>query len=129
MNTQTTDNTPKAVDGVQTVTTKLSSGRYEPITVQKGVPVKWVIQAKAADINGCNNKMVIPKYNIEKKLVAGDNIIEFTPTEAGTFAYSCWMGMIRSKITVVDGQKASNTVASSNQEVVDNTGLPNCCQQ
>lgn len=32
--------------GVQTVTTRLSSGRYEPITVLKGIPVKWTIQAQ-----------------------------------------------------------------------------------
>jgi len=89
-------------DGVQIVTTKLSSGRYEPITVQKGIPVKWTIKAQQRDINGCNNEMIIPKFNKSKKLEAGDNVIEFTPTETGTFAYSCWMGMIRSKITVVD---------------------------
>jgi len=34
--------------------------------------------------------------------VAGDNIIEFTPTETGTIPYSCWMGMIKSNITIVD---------------------------
>lgn len=87
---------------IQIVTTKLSPGRYEPITVQKGIPVKWIIQAQKGDINGCNNEIVIPKLNKKKKFEAGDNIIEFTPTEAGTFAYSCWMGMIRSEITVVD---------------------------
>ncbi|HHY82789.1 MAG TPA: heavy metal transporter [Clostridiales bacterium] len=89
-------------DDVQVVTTRLSSGSYEPITVQKGIPVKWVIQAQKSDINGCNNEIIVPKFNLVKKLEEGDNIIEFTPTEFGTFAYSCWMGMIRSKITVVD---------------------------
>ena len=89
-------------DGVQIITTKLSSGRYEPITVQKGIPVKWIIQAQKGDINGCNNEIIIPKLDKSKKLKAGDNVIEFTPTQTGTFAYSCWMGMIRSKITVVD---------------------------
>lgn len=89
-------------DGIQVVTTSLSSGRYEPITVQKGIPVKWTIKARKGDINGCNNEIIIPKFNTSKKLEVGDNIIEFTPTETGTFMYSCWMGMIRSKITVVD---------------------------
>jgi len=89
-------------NGVQTVTTELSSGRYEPIIVQKGIPVKWTIKAEKSNLNGCNNEIIIPKFNTSKKLAAGDNVIEFTPTETGTFAYSCWMGMIRSKITVVD---------------------------
>jgi Uncharacterized conserved protein len=92
----------KIEDGVQIVTTGLSSGRYEPIIVQKGVPVKWVIQAKNGDINGCNNTIIIPKLNIQKRLEPGDNVIEFTPSESGNIGFSCWMGMIRSSITVVD---------------------------
>ena len=101
----------KTGGGMQTVTTKLSPGRYEPITVQKGIPVKWIIQAEAADINGCNNEIVVPKFNIQAKLEPGDNVIEFTPTESGTFAYSCWMGMIRSKITVVDDINSSEAAS------------------
>ena len=42
----------------------------------------------------------IPEYGIEKKFQVGENIIEFTPAEEGTFSYSCWMGMIRSSIVV-----------------------------
>lgn len=102
------NNIAKIVDGIQTVTVKLSSGRYEPITVQKGIPVKWIIQAEAKDINGCNNSIVVPKYNLQYDLKAGDNVIEFTPTESGAFAYSCWMGMIRSKIRVVDDIASSD---------------------
>jgi sulfite exporter TauE/SafE/copper chaperone CopZ len=88
-------------EGVQTITTKLSPNSYEPITVKVGVPVKWIIQADEKDINGCNNQILVPKYNIQQKLVPGDNVIEFTPTETGTVPFSCWMGMIKSKITVV----------------------------
>ena len=92
----------KIQDGVQIVTTRLSPGSYEPITVQKGIPVKWIIKARKEDLNGCNNEIIIPNFNLSKKLEIGDNIIEFTPAQTGIFAYSCWMGMIRSKITVVD---------------------------
>lgn len=94
-------------DGVQIVTTQLSPGRYEPIKVQKGIPVRWIIQAERSDINGCNNRIIIPKYDKEKRLAPGDNIIEFTPTESGTVPFSCWMGMIRSTITVVDDISAA----------------------
>lgn len=102
-------------DGVQTITTTLASGRYQPITVQKGIPVRWTIQADKGNINGCNNSMIIPKYGIQYNLVPGDNVIEFTPTESGTVPYSCWMGMIRSKITVVDdlGSAVSAEAADS----------------
>lgn len=88
---------------VQYVTTTLRSGRYEPITVQAGVPVKWTIQADPDEINGCNNAMNIPAYGISNfKLNPGDNLIEFTPDKTGKIPYTCWMGMIRSSITVVD---------------------------
>ncbi len=86
---------------VQVVTTTMESGRYQPFVVQKGVPVRWIIKAKAEDLNGCNNPVTIPKYNIQKKLVPGENVIEFTPAEEGTITYTCWMGMISSNIKVV----------------------------
>ena len=89
-------------NGVQAVSTKLESGGYEPIKVQVGIPVHWVISAEKGSLNGCNNSIIIPAYGIEKALSEGDNIIEFTPTQSGTVSFSCWMGMIRSHITVTD---------------------------
>jgi len=96
--------TAKAVvsDGVQTVATTLDNGIYDPIIVQKGIPVKWTITANDGDLSGCNNKMVIRDYNVEKKLSVGENVVEFTPTASGKIVYSCWMGMVGSTITVVD---------------------------
>ncbi|MDR3201000.1 MAG: sulfite exporter TauE/SafE family protein, partial [Spirochaetales bacterium] len=88
--------------GVQIVRTTLSSGRYQPITVEAGTPVRWTINAPAGSINGCNNRMIIPEYNIQVKFKQGDNVVEFTPTKTGRFPFSCWMGMIRSSITVVE---------------------------
>lgn len=92
----------KIEGNVQIVNTKLDSGRYSPIIVQKGIPVKWIITADSSDINGCNNSINVPEYNLEnKQLKAGQNVIEFTPGEEGNFVYSCWMGMITSNIKVV----------------------------
>lgn len=42
------------------------------------------------------------KFNINKKLNSGDNVFEFTPQQAGTITYTCWMGMIRGTIKVAD---------------------------
>ncbi len=88
-------------DGVQTVETTLS-GSYTPITVVAGTPVKWTISATKKTLTSCNRTIEIPEFDIEKTLSAGDNVIEFTPTKAGTFTYTCWMGMIRSTITVTE---------------------------
>jgi sulfite exporter TauE/SafE/copper chaperone CopZ/plastocyanin domain-containing protein len=94
-------NVAKIEGNVQVVTTQIDSNSYSPIIVQKGIPVRWTIQVEESDLNGCNNPLIIPKYNIQKELVPGDNIIEFTPTEEGNIVYTCWMGMISSNIKVV----------------------------
>jgi len=120
---------------IQEITTTLESGSYTPITVQAGIPVKWTINADAKTLNGCNSEIVIPKYDIKQKLVAGENVITFTPTDSGKFGYSCWMGMIRSSITVTadiqNGEATKDTEATKDAEsssAADNTGLPaGCC--
>lgn len=93
---------PIIEDGVQIVNSTLSGGRYPAITVQRGIPVRWTINAPAGSINGCNNRMIIREYGIEYRFRQGENVIEFMPERAGRFPYSCWMGMIRSSITVVE---------------------------
>lgn len=103
-----TQNSPEAdtqaevTDGVQIVNSTLSPGRYPNITVQAGVPVKWVIDAPEGSINGCNYKILMRDYGIEYTFQTGENIIEFTPKQPGAIAYSCWMGMIRGNIFVLD---------------------------
>lgn len=95
-------NVAVARNGVQVVSIDLKPNRYDPIVVQKGIPVKFIINAEAQNINGCNNAIIIPAFDIEKALEPGENIIEFTPDNTGTIPYSCWMGMIGSSIKVVD---------------------------
>lgn len=90
-------------EGVQVVYSTLSPGSYPNITVQAGIPVKWVIDAPAGSINGCNYKMLLTEYDIEHEFSEGENIIEFTPTKTGTVQYTCWMGMIHGNIFVVEG--------------------------
>ncbi len=109
---------------IQVVTTELKGRRYEPIIVEVGKPVKWNIQASNGSINGCNNRMIIREYGIEKSLESGDNIIEFTPTETGTYTYSCWMGMIRSKIYVVNPGEEPNIEENGEVKVNSNYKIP-----
>ncbi len=104
-----TSSTATVKGNMQTITTSLDSGRYTPITVQKGIPVKWTIMVDREDLNGCINPLTIPKYNFQKELVPGDNIIEFIPEKEGKIVYTCWMGMIRSTITVVEDLNNSDS--------------------
>jgi sulfite exporter TauE/SafE/copper chaperone CopZ len=94
--------TPVIENGVQVVNSTLSGGRYPAITVQQGIPVRWTINAPQGSINGCNNRMIIREYGLEHRFTPGENVIEFIPGRTGRFPYSCWMGMIRSSITVVE---------------------------
>jgi len=96
-------NNEAVIDGkYQLVTTNIDYGTYPPITVKAGVPVQWTIVAEKGMINGCNNEIIIPEFGITAKLGEGNNVIEFLPEKTGTFGYSCWMGMIRSSITVTE---------------------------
>ena len=107
----------KVQDGVQVVETTLSPYGYEPITVQEGIPVKWTIKAEQGSLTGCNRAILIPEYEIQKTLEIGENVIEFTPTKAGTYSYSCWMGMLRSSITVLkEGEEIPKDEANTNGE-------------
>lgn len=87
-------------NGIQIVETSLQPGQYPNIEVQVGIPVKWIIDVEKGSLNGCNNRLFIPYFEIEKKFELGKNTIEFMPIEEGKFSYSCWMGMIRGSITV-----------------------------
>jgi len=86
---------------VQIVNSTLLRNRYPAITVQQGIPVRWIINAPPGSINSCNNRMIIREYGINHTFKQGDNVIEFIPQKTGKFPYSCWMGMIRSSITVI----------------------------
>ncbi|MCL1958850.1 MAG: sulfite exporter TauE/SafE family protein [Spirochaetes bacterium] len=100
---------PVIQNGVQIVNSTLQPGRYPAITVQQGIPVRWIINAPPGSINGCNNRMIIREYGIQYTFKQGDNVIEFTPSKAGRFRYSCWMAMIHSTITVLaDGESAAD---------------------
>jgi uncharacterized protein len=88
--------------GAQTVTTPVRATAYMPIVVQRGIPVRWILTAGQADLTSCNATIVVPRYGIRRALAPGRTVIEFTPTADGTVAFSCWMGMIRSSIAVVE---------------------------
>lgn len=118
-------NIARVEEGVQLITTTLDAYNYTPIYVQANIPVKWTIQASSENINGCNNTMIIPEYNIEHTFAEGENIIEFTPTKTGTITYSCWMGMIRSTISVSSAGEATKTQTNKDTPKQESE-LPSC---
>jgi sulfite exporter TauE/SafE len=75
---------------------------YTPdvFTVEKGRPVKWIIDSKTN--LSCASFIVMKKFGIGKPLQKGENIFTFTPTETGEIPFSCSMGMYRGKFIVID---------------------------
>ena len=121
-NTKTTapsSNANKATikDGVQTLNMTVSGKGYTPnvLYVQKGLPVKWVLDV--TQLTSCNNAIVAKSImSKEQKLKKGENVIEFTPGDKD-ISFSCWMGMIRGTIKVVDdlGSVAGSSNNSSDK--------------
>jgi sulfite exporter TauE/SafE len=94
--------TVQEIPEIQKVSAAAGAYSYPEIVVRKDLPVEFTLFMREEDLNDCNNALVIPKLGIEKTLVAGENVIRFTPEEEGAILYTCWMGMIKSTITVVD---------------------------
>ena len=86
----------------QYVRTQVDYGSYEPFTVRKGIPVEWTIMVPEGKLNGCNSEIVVPSLDLTIRLHEGENPVSFTPGETGIIPYSCWMGMIKSSIKVVE---------------------------
>ncbi|MGB4438584.1 MAG: sulfite exporter TauE/SafE family protein [Sedimentibacter sp.] len=120
-------NVAKAVmeDGVQVIRMTVSNKGFTPnaFYVQKGIPVKWIIDGK--EINTCNNAIIIPFLNQQEKINKGENIIEFMPDDKD-MNFSCWMGMIGGVIRVVDKLDTVDTTAPD-PSLPPQTASPDCC--
>ena len=88
--------------GVQVVKMAETNNGYEPnsFTIQKNLPVKWVIDAQAP--YSCASIILLPQYNIRQSLAAGENTIEFTPTATGQTRFSCSMGMYTGVFNIIE---------------------------
>jgi sulfite exporter TauE/SafE/plastocyanin domain-containing protein/copper chaperone CopZ len=97
------DSNIELVDGVQIVRMEENFSGYSPnvFTVKKGVPVKWIIDAKAP--YSCASSIISQGLGIRKNLLEGINTIEFTPNQIGNIPFSCSMGMYTGSFNVTDG--------------------------
>ncbi|MFH1631070.1 MAG: cupredoxin domain-containing protein [Candidatus Aenigmatarchaeota archaeon] len=109
------DQTPiinNQVQGEQIVQLSFKNGNYYPNTIElkKGVPV--VIEVDMNTVRGCYRSIIIPTFGVRKTVTTSNNKIEFTPDKAGTFGFSCSMGMGTGKLVVED--ESGNVPASVN---------------
>lgn len=107
----------KTVGGQQIIEMTQDSRGYSPssFTLQKGVPVKWVINS--TEPNGCASSLVSQQLGVRTTLKRGENVIEFIPKEVGKIRFMCSMGMFTGTFNVVEGQigavAAAPTVAQA----------------
>ena len=98
------DETPKAADGEQVIQMTASGNGDSPnyFKVKAGIPVKWEITGGSS--LGCNAAIISAQlFDGQIDLTPGQVAVkEFTPTTAGTYGFSCTMGMIRGTIEVVN---------------------------
>lgn len=109
-------------NGAQVVRMKQTAGGYSPnrFTIKQGIPVKWIIDSQSQ--YSCASSLIMPKYNIRKNLVQGQNIIEFTPTQAGRIPFSCSMGMYTGVFNVVDKNGQAPAAINSDPALIANAG-------
>lgn len=67
--------------------------------VKKDIPVEFVIDSKVP-LKGCMGTLVIPEYDIAKRLILGKTTIQFTPTKVGNVPFTCSMGTVLGKFIV-----------------------------
>lgn len=94
------DITSKIKGNYQVVKFDLDYDNYSNFIVTKGKKVKLIINVDKNKLTGCNNEIII--FGQKKKLKVGKNVITFTPKKVGEYTYTCWMGMIKNKIKVVE---------------------------
>ncbi|MBU1130809.1 sulfite exporter TauE/SafE family protein [Patescibacteria group bacterium] len=112
-----------ARNNIQVIEMNVSYGGFSPnvFKIKKGIPVKWLINGQ--QVSGCTNEIISPSLGIKQKIYPGENIIEFTPDKTGTIGFSCWMGMVRGKFIIEEGEtNSSNYAPSAIQDNSLNTG-------
>ncbi len=105
-----TDSNVTIENGAQIVKMTQDSSGYSPnnFTIKKGVPVKWVITS--TNSSTCASSIVSSALNLRQRLQLGENVIEFTPSEAGVIRFSCSMGMYTGSFTVTNDSGAGGSV-------------------
>jgi heme/copper-type cytochrome/quinol oxidase subunit 2 len=89
-------------DGVQIVRISVSESGYTPsrIVVKEDVPVRLVFEQFSS--SACAAQVQIPSLGVPRiTLKAGkETPVEFTPTKAGTYEFTCGMEMLTGTLVV-----------------------------
>ncbi|MCR5890872.1 cupredoxin domain-containing protein [Hymenobacter sp. J193] len=76
-------------------------GGYSPdvIEVERGKPVQ--LSFYRDEENSCSEELLMPDFSIRRDLPAfKTTLVELLPQQAGTFTFTCGMGMLRGSLVV-----------------------------
>lgn len=109
------DTTAQLENGTQIIRMTQDARGYNPnaFIVTKDIPVRWIIDS--IDPNTCAASIYADKIGVKTLLHPGENVIEFTPKDAGTIRFTCSMGMFAGTITVVENGNPKTTEASQKE--------------
>jgi len=95
----------KIENGIQIVRMEQVGAGYRPnqFTIKQNIPTKWIITSKS---QSCAASIYSKQLGIQRNLNPGENIIEFTPKDAGEIKFSCAMGMYTGKFIVAENNLA-----------------------
>ncbi|HYH96059.1 cupredoxin domain-containing protein [Hyalangium sp.] len=91
----------KAERGAVQEVTITVAGSYQPseVKLKKGVPARLRFIRK--DTGGCSEELLIPDFGVKKTLPGlSETVVELTPNKAGTFPFTCGMGMLKGQLVV-----------------------------
>ena len=86
--------------GIQQVDITVKGG-YSPdvVEVRQGQPVQ--LNFYRDEDNSCSEELLLPDFSIRRELAPFQTTaIEFLPQQAGTFPFTCGMGMLRGQLVV-----------------------------
>lgn len=77
----------------QIINLGVANYNYDPSTITVKANKQVKIIGNMNQLQGCLRAFTIPKLGVSKVFNKGDNTLEFTPTQKGSFGFSCSMGM------------------------------------
>ena len=85
---------------VQEVTITVKGG-YSPASIEVELNKPVLLSFYRDEENSCSEELLMPDFNIRRDLPAfKTTLVELLPQQAGTFDFTCGMGMLRGHLVV-----------------------------